>query len=87
MNDTTRKNQAKPAAQCVKTTENAGEVDRQGPLQHSTVHDAAASPQRNASRFEKYATTQAAGDGIQGESLKPNKTIDEKLGAKMSDRK
>jgi hypothetical protein len=39
------------------------------------------------SRFEKFASTQAAGDGIQGDSLKPNKTADEKIGANMADRK
>jgi hypothetical protein len=39
------------------------------------------------SRFEKFAATQAAGDGIEGDVLKPDKTIDEKLGANMADRK
>jgi hypothetical protein len=38
-------------------------------------------------RFEKFASTQAAGDGIEGEVLKPGKTIDEKIGANMADRK
>jgi len=40
-----------------------------------------------ASRFEKFAATQAAGDGVQGDVKKPDKTIDEKLGANMADRK
>jgi hypothetical protein len=31
--------------------------------------------------------TQAAGDGVQGDAKKPDKTIDEKLGANMADRK
>lgn len=39
------------------------------------------------SRFEKFAATQAAGDGIEGDVLKPGKTLDEKLGANMADRK
>ena len=39
------------------------------------------------SRFEKFAATQAAGDGIEGDVLRPDKTIDEKLGANMADRK
>ena len=39
------------------------------------------------SRFEKFAATQAAGDGIQGDALKKDKTIDEKIGANMAERK
>jgi hypothetical protein len=39
------------------------------------------------SRFEKFAATQAAGDGVQGDVLKPDKTADEKIGANMADRK
>ncbi len=46
-----------------------------------------ASQRQRVSRFEKFASTQAAGDGIEGEALKPGKTIDEKLGANMADRK
>jgi hypothetical protein len=42
---------------------------------------------QSVSRFEKFAATQAAGDGIQGDVLKPDKTVDEKLGANMADRK
>jgi hypothetical protein len=40
-----------------------------------------------ASRFEKFAATQAAGAGIEGDVAKKNKTEDEKLGAQMTDRK
>jgi hypothetical protein len=50
--------------------------------------DSAATPQqKNLSRFEKFAATQAAGDGIQGDALKKDKTVDEKIGANMADRK
>jgi hypothetical protein len=43
---------------------------------------------QGASRFEKYATTQATGDGIEGDASKTSgKTEDEKLGAQMPDRK
>jgi hypothetical protein len=43
--------------------------------------------QQEVSRFEKFASTQAAGDGIEGDVLKPGKTVDEKIGASMADRK
>lgn len=46
-----------------------------------------ASVPAGASRFEKYATTQAAGDGIEGDVKKKNKTEAEKLAAQMADRK
>jgi Protein of unknown function (DUF2934) len=39
------------------------------------------------SKFAKFAATQAAGDGIQGDVRKPDKTVDEKIGANMPDRK
>ena len=39
------------------------------------------------SRFEEFAATQAAGDGIEGDTLKKDKTVDEKIGANMPDRK
>ena len=39
------------------------------------------------SRFEKFAATQAAGDGVQGDTLKKDKTVDEKISANMADRK
>jgi hypothetical protein len=42
---------------------------------------------QGASRFEKFAATQAAGDGVQGDTLKQNKTAAEKIGANMADRK
>jgi hypothetical protein len=40
-----------------------------------------------ASKYEKFAATQAAGDGIEGDVKKKRKTEDEKLGAQMADRK
>jgi Protein of unknown function (DUF2934) len=47
-----------------------------------------ASPSPGASsQFSRFAATQAAGDGIQGDSKKPDKTVDEKIGANMADRK
>lgn len=46
-----------------------------------------AASQQDASRFEKYAATQAAGDGIQGDVRKPNKTTDDKISSNMADRK
>lgn len=39
------------------------------------------------SRFERFAATQAAGDGIEGDVRKAGKTPGEKLGANMADRK
>jgi hypothetical protein len=44
-------------------------------------------PAESESRFEKYATSQAAGDGIEGDASKKHKTEDEKLGSQMPDRK
>jgi hypothetical protein len=58
--------------------------------QDQSVQEAKAHPatqKSGVSRFEKFAATQAAGDGIEGEVLKPDKTVDEKLGANMADRK
>jgi Protein of unknown function (DUF2934) len=40
-----------------------------------------------SSRYSRFAATQAAGDGIQGDARKPDKTVDEKIGANMADRK
>jgi hypothetical protein len=70
--------------------------DQQG-RQHNTVpHQNRASPGTTSNddssqpakfRFEKFASTQAAGDGIEGDVLKPNQTTDEKIGANMADRK
>lgn len=45
------------------------------------------SQQAQTSRFEKFASTQAAGDGIQGDTLKEHKTDAEAIGAQMADRK
>jgi hypothetical protein len=58
-------------------------IDSQAAKQISPV----ASVLSGASRFEKYATTQAAGDGIEGDVRKKHKTQDENLGAQMPDRK
>jgi hypothetical protein len=41
----------------------------------------------SSSRFQKFAATQAAGDGVQGDARKPDKSVDEKIGANMADRK
>jgi hypothetical protein len=40
-----------------------------------------------ASRYEKYAATQAAGNGIEGDIQKKDKTDAEKLGTQMTDRR
>jgi hypothetical protein len=45
------------------------------------------SPLKDASRFEKYAATQAAADGVEGDVRKKNKTEEEKLAAQMTDRR
>lgn len=87
MNDTTRQNQPKPDAQSLETTEKPGDARSQGSLRQSTTHDRSTAQQQGASRFEKFASTQAAGDGIQGDTLKKDKTADEKIGANMADRK
>ena len=41
----------------------------------------------SGSKYEKFAATQAAGDGIEGDVQKKHKTEGEKLGAQMADRK
>jgi hypothetical protein len=74
MNDSTPQNRPK-----------AESPDRRRPSQ--SKQRAQKSPQQESSRFEKYAATQAAGDGIQGDVRKPNKTIDDKISANMADRK
>jgi hypothetical protein len=70
--------------------------DQQGRQHNSAPHQNSASPGTTsnddsshpaASRFEKFASTQAGGDGIEGDVLKPNKTTEERLGANMADRK
>jgi len=75
MTDTIRQNQPKP---------NPKGTDLQGAPSKSKQDRP---EHEGASRFEKFAATQAAGDGIQGDAKKPDKTIDEKLGANMADRK
>lgn len=74
MNEPASKNRAEPKGKTVAgVPEPAGDAGHQSPPDHS--------------RFEKFAATQAAGDGIEGDALKPGKTVDEKLGANMPDRK
>jgi hypothetical protein len=41
----------------------------------------------DAPRSAKFAATQAAGDGIQGDVKKLDKTVEEKITANMADRK
>jgi hypothetical protein len=74
MNDTTHQNPVQPDAKAP-----SGESDRQGPPMSPDSQD--------VSHFAKFASTQAAGDGIQGDALKEDKTVDEKIGANMADRK
>ncbi|MDP9008506.1 MAG: hypothetical protein M3N91_07345 [Pseudomonadota bacterium] len=62
-----------------------GDRDTQAPSLAAQSNEDASQPAK--SRFEKFASTQAAGDGIQGDTLKPHKTTDEKIGANMADRK
>ncbi len=73
----------------------AQDKDQQG-RQHTALHQNRVSPgstgnndssEPATSRFEKFASTQAGGDGIQGDTLQPNQTTDEKIGANMADRK
>ena len=71
MNDTTSQNQPE---------QNQPQPDAKTPAD-------ASQPRQGVSRFEKFAATQAAGDGIQGDPLKKNKSIDERIGANMADRK
>lgn len=66
------------------------EVIMKNPAQNQTK-PGASTPQQHRqdsrSRFENFAATQAAGDGIQGDTLKKDKTVDEKISANMADRK
>ena len=39
------------------------------------------------SRYEKFASTQASADGIQGDAKKASKTVEEKIASNMADRK
>jgi hypothetical protein len=92
MNDTTRQSTRKQDAKASQATEKggatekAGEVRREDALPQSKRGQPTPAPE-GVSRFEKYAATQGAGDGIEGDVLKPGKTVDEKLGANMADRK
>src|SRR5277367_1108365 len=64
-------------------TEQAGDASRSAGSKPARRASRAKAP----SRFEKFAVTQAAGDGIEGDVRKRDKTGDEKLGANMADRK
>lgn len=63
----------------------ADQAPRSAPDASKQRREAAQQPE--VSRYEKYAATQAAGDGIEGDVLKPNKTTDDKISANMADRK
>jgi hypothetical protein len=83
MNDMS-KNQSQSDAKALEATGQAADSSRR-------VLRAKAGPvtpqQQGVSRFEKFAATQAAGDGIQGDTLKKDKSDGEKIGANMADRK
>lgn len=83
MNETTPQSQPKSDTKALEANESAQDSSRQD--LHAKPDTGM--PQHGISRFEKYAATQAAGDGIQGDTLKKNKTVDEKIGANMADRK
>ena len=80
--------QAKSQAEATAPQEKVGHAreNPEKPLRQSKRGQNTPQPQE-ASRFEKFAATQAAGDGIQGDTLQKDKTVDEKLGANMADRK
>ncbi|MEO7208279.1 MAG: DUF2934 domain-containing protein [Steroidobacteraceae bacterium] len=83
MNDT-RPNQTKLDLKAPQATKQGKESDIEG----SPAKSVPSTPQQDGmSRFEKFAATQAAGDGIQGDTLKKDQTVDEKIGANMADRK
>ena len=86
MNDTTRQNMRKQDEKTPHATEKTEEIRREDALPQSKRGQPTPPPE-GISRFEKYAATQGAGDGIEGDVLKPGKTVDEKLGANMADRK
>jgi hypothetical protein len=71
MNDTSARTSAKRPVAAAGDSAKVGQ-DQAGP---------------SKSRFEKFASTQAGGDGVEGEVLKPGKTQEEKIGASMPDRK
>jgi Protein of unknown function (DUF2934) len=84
MNDTTRQNQPKSDVKALEAAEQAADSSRQG----LHAKPGPGTPQhQGVSRFEKFAATQAAGDGIQGDRLKKDKSDGEKIGANMADRK
>ena len=86
MNDTIRQNKSQASANTpAQETQPAGDSSRQARTQSRRVQ---VTPQQDSvSRFEKFASTQAGGDGIAGDALKSDKTVDEKIGANMPDRK
>jgi hypothetical protein len=89
MKDTGPRDQPKPASTPLNADnkgEKPGNPGKRETLSKATRGRSTAKPQES-SRFEKFASTQAAGDGIQGDVLKPNKTAAEKIGANMADRK
>jgi Protein of unknown function (DUF2934) len=88
MTDTLRQTKYQPEAKAPQATEKA-ERARENPENPSRQSKRGQNtPQsQDVSRFEKFAATQAAGDGIQGDTLQKDKTVDEKLGANMADRK
>jgi hypothetical protein len=85
--DATRQDRPESDAKVnAKATEPAGDTQNRGtPSQSKNLPGTA--QQHGASRFEKFAATQAAGDGVQGDTLKKGQTTDEKIGANMADRK
>jgi hypothetical protein len=82
--DAIRQERPKPIAKTVAEAKAAAEATE--PPGNAKRQTATSQPQ-GPSRFEKFATTQAAGDGIQGDALKKGQTVDEKIGANMADRK
>ena len=87
MNDTIGQDKSKAGAKApVQAAESAQTSEAHNPPSQS--QRVQSKPQlKGVSRAEKFATTQAAGDGIEGDVLEPGKTADEKLGANMADRK
>jgi hypothetical protein len=85
--DATRQDRPEPDAKAnPQATKVAGDTREQGTPSQSKNSQGTAQ-QHGASRFEKFAATQAAGDGVQGDTLKKGQTADEKIGANMADRK
>ena len=85
--DATRQERPEPDAKvAAKATEQAGDAKAKGTPSQSKDFPGTPQPP-GASRFEKFAATQAAGDGIQGDALKKGQTVEEKIGANMADRK